>query len=237
VSLFYQHTINQTTKLGIWHIEEQESFFLNEVPLQQSITHPHKRLQHLAGRYLLKYLFPDFPHDEILIADTRKPYLPGEQYHFSISHCGDYAAAIVSSTHRIGIDIEIPSVKVQRISHKFIHGNEQQWLNESPVIDHRLAINQIKSGDHLPWTDMQLQTANYKLQTILWSAKEAIFKWYSLGEVDFKEHIQLCGSIFNNEDESFILPFRFQKNNIQYLNITSKIFETLVLSWVISVAH
>src|SRR6185436_14974648 len=111
------------------------------------------------GRYLLRYLFPDFPYDEILIADTRKPYLPGEQYHFSISHCGDYAAAIVSSTHRVGIDIEIPSDKVQRISHKFIHANEDRWL---------VAIQG------------QLQSSTSELQTILWSAKEAIFKWYSL---------------------------------------------------------
>jgi len=61
VPLFYQHTINATTKLGIWQIEEEESFFLAKVPLQRNITHPHKRLQHLAGRYLLQYLFPDFP--------------------------------------------------------------------------------------------------------------------------------------------------------------------------------
>ena len=113
--LFFQHSINATTKLGIWKIEEPESFFLQHVPLQRSITHPHKRLQHLAGRYLLKYFFSDFPHHEILIADTRKPYLPYEQYHFSISHCGSFAAAIVSSTNRIGIDIEIPCEKVERI--------------------------------------------------------------------------------------------------------------------------
>ncbi|MGN6355248.1 MAG: 4'-phosphopantetheinyl transferase family protein, partial [Parafilimonas sp.] len=70
--LFFQHTINETTQLGIWHIEEEEDFFLAKVPLQKSITHPHKRLQHLAGRYLLQYLFPDFPYAEILIADTKK---------------------------------------------------------------------------------------------------------------------------------------------------------------------
>jgi hypothetical protein len=49
VPLFYQHTINETTKLGIWRIEEDEKFFLAKVPLQQNITHPHKRLQHLAA--------------------------------------------------------------------------------------------------------------------------------------------------------------------------------------------
>src|SRR5262249_50643210 len=96
--LFYQHNINQDTKLGIWHIDEPESFFLQTVPLKRDVTHPFKRRQHLAGRYLLSFLYPDFPVEEIRIADTRQPFLAGEPYHFSISHCGAFAAAIVSKT-------------------------------------------------------------------------------------------------------------------------------------------
>jgi len=119
--LVYQQNINSSTKLGIWHIIEEESFFLAEVPLQREITHPHKRLQHLAGRMLLRTLFPDFPYDLIRIADTRKPYLENESYHFSISHCGDYAAVIVSKDHRVGIDIERINEKVERIQHKFLN--------------------------------------------------------------------------------------------------------------------
>jgi phosphopantetheinyl transferase len=209
--LFYQHTINQTTKLGIWQIDEEENLFLKKVPLQQSITHPHKRLQHLAGRYLLQYLFPDFPYEEIVIADTRKPYLPNEQYHFSISHCGNYAATIVSSTHRAGIDIEIPTEKVNRIAHKFIHQNEMQWMDES-IINYQLSI------------------INFK--TILWSSKEAIFKWYSLGSVDFKEHMQLNG-IIQKQNDSLQLPFIFQKEKSIQLNITAKIFKEIILSWIV----
>ena len=212
MSLFYQHTINQTTKLGIWKIEEDENFFLQKVPLQQNITHPHKRLQHLAGRYLLQYLFPDFPYEEILIADTRKPYLPNEQYHFSISHCGNYAAAIVSSTHRVGIDIEIPTEKVTRIAHKFIHENEMQWMEQS-IINYQLSI--------------------VNLQTILWSSKEAIFKWYSFGGIDFKENMQLNG-IIQKQNYSLKLPFHFQKEKLIQLNITAKIFKQIVLSWVVN---
>ncbi len=214
--LFYQHTINQTTKLGIWHIEEDENFFLKQVPLQQNITHPHKRLQHLAGRYLLQYLFPDFPYTEIMIADTRKPYLQNEQYHFSVSHCGNYAAAIVSSTHRVGIDIEIPSEKVERIAHKFIHKSEQQFLS-------------ILNAQY-PILNTQPQTTNYKPQTVLWSSKEAIFKWYSLGSIDFKEHMQLAG-IIQKQNDSLQLPFNFKKENAIQLNITAKIFDSIVLSW------
>ncbi len=220
--LFYQHTINQTTKLGIWKIEENENFFLQKVPLQQSITHPHKRLQHLAGRYLLRYLFPDFPYEEILIADTRKPYLPNEQYHFSISHCGDYAAAIVSSTHRVGIDIEIPTEKVARIAHKFIHPNEQLWMSSFTGFASQFPVKNS--------TTKELQTENYKLQTLLWSCKEAIFKWFSIGGVDFKEHMQLNG-IIQKQNDSLQLPFIFQREKPIQLNITAKIFDEIVLSW------
>ncbi len=216
--LFYQHTINQNTKLGIWKIEENEKFFLQKVPLQQSITHLHKRLQHLAGRYLLQYLFTNFPYSEILIADTRKPYLPNEQYHFSISHCGDYAAAIVSSTHRVGIDIEIPSEKVSRIAHKFIHENEMFFLS---MVNAQQA--EVNSENPL--------TINRELLTIIWSSKEAIFKWYSAGGVDFKEHMQLNG-ITQKMNGSLQLPFIFQKENLIQLNVIAKIFDAIVLSWI-----
>jgi 4'-phosphopantetheinyl transferase EntD len=211
VSLFYQHNINETTKLAIWKIEEPEGFFLKHVPLQAEITHPHKRLQHLAGRYLLKYLFPDFPNKEILIADTRKPYLPNEQYHFSISHCGNYAAALVSSDHRVGIDIEMPSEKVARIMHKFMHENDLAYMSNSYLYDR----------------------SPLQLLTVMWSAKEALFKWYSLGEIDFKEHMQLRRAIEFHHEE-LLLPFVFKKNEHIQLMIEARLFEEIVLSWVVS---
>lgn len=176
--LFYQHNINESTRLAIWKIEEPESFFAS-VPLSRAITHPHKRLQHLAGRYLLRFLYPDFPHGEILIASTSKPYLPHEQYHFSISHCGNYAAAIVSSCERVGIDIEIPTIKVLRILHKFLHPQELQLFN--------LKVLPFKFRD----TDPQLPTSDPVLCTLLWSMKEAMFKWWGWGEVDFSEMLRI----------------------------------------------
>ena len=70
--IFYLQNISPCTKLGVWHIAEAADFFLQQVPLQTQITHPRKQLQHLAGRYLLKVLYPDFPYDLIRIADTKK---------------------------------------------------------------------------------------------------------------------------------------------------------------------
>ena len=175
--LFYQHNINASTKLGIWHIEEPEAFFLSQVPLQQEISHPHKRLQHLAGRYLLRFLFPEFPNELIEIADTRKPFLPGDAFHFSISHCGDYAAVIVNRSYRVGIDIEIPTPRVARVRHKFLHAEELISIEK----DHKMLFEKGRSGEDLFMRRL----------TLLWSAKEAVFKWYGNGEVDFSDQIRV----------------------------------------------
>ena len=203
--VFFQHQINDSTRIGIWKIEETEEFFKNNVPQHRDVTHPHKRLQHLAGRFLLQYLFPDFPYEMILIADTKKPYLKDEQFHFSISHCGDYAAAIVSRDSRVGVDIEIPVEKIHRLKKKYINEQEMEHWNVS-------LLNQ----------DVQVAT-------LIWSAKEAVFKWYGQERVDFKKHIQLQHQ--NEKDET--LDCFFAKSQSRLI-IHYRQFEHLILSWVLS---
>lgn len=203
--LFYQFAVNKNTRLAIWHIEENESFFLKKVTLKKEITHPHKRLQHLAGRYLLPFLFTDFPNEEILIADSKKPYLKDEAYHFSISHCGNFAAAIVSKTQRVGIDIEIFTDKVFKIKDKFLNKEEALFAEKYKY--------------------------NKALLTTLWCVKEAAFKWYSFGKVDFKNNILLQPFIFNKEGD---ISTVFAKSN-ENISLTTnfKLFENLSLAWIV----
>jgi phosphopantetheinyl transferase len=203
--VFFQHRISDTTRLGIWKIEETEEFFKGNVPQHRDVTHPHKRLQHLAGRFLLQFLFPDFPYQLIQIADTRRPFLPGEQYHFSISHCGDYAAAIVSKERRVGIDIEIPVEKIIRIRDKFLSVDEKKkWSVNGAAPDVRTI-------------------------TLLWSCKESVFKWYGDGGVDFSEQIQLK----DQDREKKIIDCFFSKNQSS-ISIQYNLFDHLILAWVVS---
>jgi phosphopantetheinyl transferase len=207
--LVYQHTINSATKVGLWRIEEPEEFFLEKVPLKRDVSHPHKRLQHLAGRYLLPSLFEDFPLEEILIADTRKPFLPDEKYHFSISHCGNYAAAIVSSKQRVGVDIEQPTEKILRIIQKFLTLEEKMFLDE------------------------QMSTAQLlQLATLLWSTKESMFKWFGDGGVDFREHMTIQNIEGNDEEGKLICSF--QKFDPLSLTVHYRFMNELVMSWVVS---
>lgn len=207
--LIYQHNINESTRIGIWHIEEPESFFLNRVPLKKDVSHPHKRLQHLAGRYLLPGLFANFPLEEIQIADTRKPFLENEQYHFSISHCGDFAAAIASSQYRVGVDIELITSKIERVRHKFLSTEELNFVLH-----------------HKPISEM------LTMLTVMWSMKEAVFKWYAIGEVDFIKHIQIQPFVFNNEGGC--VDVKFNKNESRQLQLHYRLFDRIVLAWVLT---
>ena len=206
--LFYQQNINETTRLAIWGINEDEEFFHLSVPLHRHITHPHKKLQHLAGRYLLPFLFSDFPNHEIEVADTRKPFLPNEQYHFSISHCSNYAAAIVSSTQRVGIDVELITPRLERIKTKFLHSNELAFVNS------------------------QLASQRLNLLGILWSAKEAMYKWYGAGEIDFSEMMRTFPFKISNEGE---INAVFIKSDFeQRLILHYKLFNGLTFVWIAS---
>ncbi len=210
--LVYQQNINEATKLAVWHIAEEEDFFLSKVPLQNEITHPHKRLQHLAGRYLLTELFTDFPLELIEIADTKKPFLSNEAYHFSISHCSDYAAVIVSAVNRVGVDIEVVSEKVERISSKFLSVRELQMIEET--------------------FNVQRSTFNVQVVTACWSIKETMFKWYGLGKVDFKEHLHIKNiEVHSNE---FTASCDFLKDEARQLMVHGLSFNNNVLTWTIS---
>ncbi|MFL5789716.1 MAG: 4'-phosphopantetheinyl transferase family protein [Flavisolibacter sp.] len=217
--IFYQQDIDEDTKVGIWKIEEDEHFFLQKAIPQRNVTHPHKKLQHLAGRYLLSYLFPDFPIELIKIADTRKPFLEDEAFHFSISHCGDYAAAIVSVTKRVGVDSEIPSDKIEKIQNKFVSPKELKVLD----------------GNFTQQGSLIFKSSNSQILklTYAWSCKEAVFKWYGLGGVDFKGHMEIT-SIIPDDDQHTNTILLFKKHEELFLNLCTIFFDDLCLTYVVT---
>ena len=176
--------------------------FLQKVHLQKEINHPHKRLQHLAGRYLLQLLHPEFPLHLIEIAESNKPLLTDESWHFSISHCGDFAAAIISENKSAGIDVELITPKVELIKHKFLSAIELKLL----------------------------PGANKTFLTVCWSCKEAVYKWYGKGGVDFKDHIIIKNISVKNS--SGVIECIFRKEGEKELDIHFHLFENLCLAWV-----
>jgi len=189
------------TRLAIWTIAEPELFFTGRYVPPVGITHPRKRLEHAAGRYLLTHLFDDFPVKDIQVSDTKKPYLNDARYHFSISHSGQYAAALVSQQHNVGMDLQAWDEKLLRIAPKFLHDTEKAFSGK----------------------DLQLNTT-------IWCAKEAAFKWYGKGEVDFSEHMIL--EPFETAQKKIRLHFR-KPDCDHLLELEVRLTPEFALVWVI----
>ena len=213
--LFYQHNINDFTKLAVWHITEDEEFFSKKVNIKKTIMHPHKRLQHLAGRYLLQILHPDFPLHLIEIAESKKPLLNNGKFYFSISHCGEYAGAIVSENNLVGIDVELITPKIELVKNKFLREDEIRLL---PTTNSQLSPDSNRD-------------VNYQLLTLFWSAKETIYKWYGKGALSFKNNMSLNQLFFENE-KGFI-DAHFIKDEKIDLKIEFRFFGKLCLAWVV----
>src|SRR5699024_7741930 len=145
----------------------------SSVPLQKEVKHPQKRLQHLAGRNVLKVISPHFPIEEIKINHQGRPYLPNDTYHFSITHIGKYAAAIVSTECPVGIDIEKISSRIHRLAPRFLSVEEMKKIDKNDL--------------------------NY---TLCWSTKEAIYKWYQKKDTQFRKHISILSPL-STEDNPF----------------------------------
>ncbi len=212
MSLLFQKHIAGSTKLGVWKIEENEDFFLKKIRLQQTIHHPHKRLQHLAGRYLLSVLCFDFPYKEILLNEAGKPYLLSNQYQFSISHCGNYAAVIISRENACGIDVELFSPKTETVKHKYLSNDELTYVNGFQNSHKRLFLH-------------------HQLYTLCWCAKEAVYKWWGRGKIDFKQNIIIQN--INIEEKKMKVDFNHSSVKTN-LNLQLMLLQQLSLVWTIT---
>ena len=124
----------------------------------------------------------------------------------------NFAGAIASRENRVGVDIEFVSPRLKGISTKFLTEDERKYLEK--------------------WQYMS--TLHLQMMTIIWSSKEAIFKWYGEGSVDFKKHMVLDGVIVTGSDEWIKIPFLFKKDGNIPLKVMARTFEGMVLAYVIT---
>jgi phosphopantetheinyl transferase len=95
------------------------------------------------------------------VLDNGKPVLA--QGALSISHCQNSVAVVIADV-TIGLDIQEPTEQIFTIRSKFCSSSEWSWLESHAEIVRAL--------------------------TIVWSAKEAIFKYWG-EQVDFAGHIEI----------------------------------------------
>lgn len=145
---------------AIWEIQEPESFFMERTGLQSDIKNEKRRMEYLAGRFLLRHLKHDFPLLSIEPDIHDKPRLKDNQYYFSISHSHPYVAAVVSPYVECGIDIQVWHRRMEHLQHKFLSPAEQTFFK----------------GDA-------------RLITVAWCTKEAAYKWQGRRGVEFIDHL------------------------------------------------
>jgi phosphopantetheinyl transferase len=165
-------------RILIWKIGEPEAFFQEHTGLESDKKSEVRRLEHLAGRFLLQQAVPGLALTRIEISHLGKPFLPGNELHFSISHSFPFIGVAVDDNKEIGIDVQTLEDKILRLQHKFLSAEEQVLCEQQK-----------------------------EKITLAWAAKEAAFKRYGLGAVDFIKHMPIREMQIDNREATLKMEF------------------------------
>lgn len=188
--------------LGLWRLESEESADMTPFPSSsQALTKQknYKKEHTIACRELLKTMTG---WDEIEIAKDPygKPFIKNNRAFISLSHSGEYAAAMLNIDESIGIDIQEVRPKIVHIASKFVSQKEANYMNAERRVD---ALH------------------------VIWGAKEAMFKKHGLGEVLFKEHIYVHPFIC--QDEGYVTVSFLKKGYEDTCTFKYEIFQNYCL--------
>lgn len=164
----WQKYIKSGSISGLWRISENVSDLQSLYTLGEPevFAREDRARQWLASRILVQELLKEFGYTDDFSLDklpSGKPVLSVPGLHVSISHAGDYAAVALADSP-IGIDVEKMGQRVQRIRQKFMNEGE---------------VAQLQNEADTDWMH------------VVWSAKEALFKFHPEGNIDFREHLHL----------------------------------------------
>lgn len=163
-------------RLHLWSLTEEKAELLQLLGGANLETahihdwHPQRQVEWLAGRNLIaQCLEPNL--DKLKTLESGKLALTSSDVHFSLSH----SEQLVGLQHHdvpVGVDIQIKTPTIQKVAPKFCSPEDYASL--------------------LPYYSKAV--ANH----ICWSMKEAVYKAYGEGKVNYKEQISFTA--FANED-------------------------------------
>lgn len=163
--------INKDRAYLLWRIDEPEELLIKDStpdilaqPAYRKLTHPRRRREWLAARLALQQLLRKLGHEYTALQKDAwgRPYLVNSSVHVSIAHTDFFALVAIDGEAPIGIDMQLPSRKLQNVKEKF--------LNEEEIKDSGYDIEKL---------------------CIYWCAKEAIYKAYSGQSLSLKEDIHI----------------------------------------------
>ena len=189
--LYKTITVNEETSLAIWKVEETEQKLWEKVKLTphcQTRFNGMKSELHRKAFLSIRHLLAEYEYvDADLIYDENgKPHLKDGNF-ISITHSHNFTGIIVSTTEHVGIDIEMQRDKILRIAHKFTPFEEYKTLANTAAVVRKL--------------------------TIVWGAKESLYKIYGHKGLSFLEHIDVQDFLFDNQKTTAQIVFKGNLSN------------------------
>lgn len=133
-----------------------------ELELNRLKSETRKR-EFLAIRLALKMALKG-EEKKIIYTDDGKPMLDDDSLKISISHCQSHVAVMIHPRLEVGVDIELPSSKLERIHRRFLGKEELEFYNTSQSFD---------------------------FLRVAWSVKEALYKIIGERAYNFAEQLHI----------------------------------------------
>ncbi|MDB2661055.1 4'-phosphopantetheinyl transferase superfamily protein [Flavobacteriaceae bacterium] len=167
--------VNDFTKVLIWKIEESLEDLTKGIELTEQSkkrVDAMKSILHQQGFMSIRQLLKQagYVDADVFYDEFGKPHLKDKNY-LSISHSFTFTAIIISKKKPVGIDVEKQRDKIVKIAHKFTPIEEY-----NTIANHEALVSKL---------------------TIVWGAKESLYKIYGKKKLQFLHHIYI-------EDFSFI---------------------------------
>jgi len=175
--LYKTITVNPTTTVYIWQITESFEELSKGIKLTAHCATRVSNMKsdlHRRGFMSVRHLLAraGYSDFDLYYDENGKPHLHNGK-HISITHSFHFAAIIVSD-QEVGIDIEKQRNKILRIAHKF-----------TPIEEYRTLAN---------------EDALIRKLTIVWCAKESLFKSFAVKGVSFLQNIDVAD--FNMDENT-----------------------------------
>lgn len=185
-------TVSPNTKVYIWKVTEPEAELSKDVELTQHCQNRMDGMKSEAHRRAflsIRHLMEEagYVDHDLYYDDFGKPHLKDGKF-ISITHSHNFTGIIVSETDEVGIDIEMQRDKILRIAHKFTPIEEYRTLANSEALIRKL--------------------------TIVWGAKESLYKIYAQQGLSFLRHINVID--FSFDDTRTVAEIMYQGKKSHY---------------------
>jgi len=169
----------------IWQITEAEEDLARGIeltpPCQQRMEGMKSGL-HRRGFLSIRHLMAEagYTDQDLHYDEWGKPHLKDGK-HISITHSHHFTGIIVSDKKEVGIDIEMQREKILRIANKFTPLEEYKTIANSDALIRKL--------------------------TIVWGAKESLFKIYAKQGLSFLHHVEVKDFGFDESETTAEILF------------------------------